>query len=448
MMHGPEHNQTGTRFRLFPQLPFERPWRPPETVTISTPPHRMGPGPSDDHAYLIHPLGKERPFGLHEEPGKPAELELPPWRGSILRPVMPSPDGHFDHIPPGTPEFAEAHVFGAVRFTMDIWQRYLGEPLRWHFARDFDRLEIAMLPIFDNAHVGYGFMEIGEHHEEGEPHVPYALNFDVVAHEFGHLIIYGTLGVPTRDQHPGEYFGFHESAADMVAIIASLHFDSMLDDLLDETSGNLYSFNELSRFAELSANEQIRVASNDKTMWQFVDGWEDEHDLSQPITGALFDILVDVFQELLVERGLVPRALARLSDDIERHPEYDALIQPHFDALYPRHRAEFRAALIEARDYMGVALAETWKRLPADFLGYDDVARTLMAVDRALTGGHHWPEMLSSFAWRGIGEVQIGPRLKEPDETSHAFSSRTVTPETVAHAAGSFRERPAFAPIR
>lgn len=447
-MFAPDDSLTGTRFRLFPQSPFGRAWRPPETVTISTPPGLIGPGPSDDYAYLIHPRGKEQPYGLNEGPGGRQRLDLPPWDGPALRPVQPSAEGHFDHIPPGTPEFAEAHVFGSVRFTMDIWQRYFGAPLSWHFARDFDRLEIAMLPSFDNAHVGYGFMEIGEHREEGEPNVPYALNFDVIAHEFGHLIVYGVMGVPGRDPHPGEYFGFHESAADMVAILAALHFDSMLDDLLDETSGNLYAFNELNRFAELSATEQIRMASNSEKMWQFADGWDDEHDLSQPLTGALFDILVDVFQEILVERGIIPADLAALSDDLERHPEYDALIQPRFDALYPARRAAFRHALIDARDYMGVALAETFRHLSADFLGYDDVARTLMAVDRALTGGHNLPEMAASFAWRGIGQVAAGPRLASPDETSHAFSSRTITPEMVTPAAGSFRERMALAPIR
>ena len=33
----------------------------------------------------------------------------------------------------------------------------------------------------------------------------------------------------------------------------------------------------------------------------------------------------------------------------------------------------FRAALVDARDYMGMALAETWKRLKADDFSYMDV---------------------------------------------------------------------------
>lgn len=438
-MSGRHYSGTGTRFRLFPQLPHGRPGRPPETVWISTPPDRIGPGPSDDLVYLIHPLDKRRPYGLHSGPGGRPLLDLPPWGGGILRPIQPDPDGHFDHIPPDAPEFAEAHVFGALRFTMDVWERYFGHPLAWHFGRDFDRLETVMLPSFDNAHVGYGFMEVGAHHAEDGSTVPYSLNFDVIAHELGHLIIYGTIGVPRPGAGKGEYFGFHESAADMVAILAALHFETMLDDLLDESSGNLYSFNELNRFAELSASEEIRLASNPVKMWEFAAGWAKEHDLSQPLTGALFDILVNVFQEILVERGLIGRDLADLSAAIEQHPEYNSHIQPRFDAVYPARREAFREALIDARDYMGVALAATWQRLSADYLDYLAVAETLMEVDRRLTGGRHHEGMAESFRWRGIGAVEAGPRLRPPDETSHAFSSRTIVPAMLAPAARALR---------
>ena len=50
--------------------------------------------------------------------------------------------------------------------------------------------------------------------------MPFALNFDVIAHELGHLIIYSVLGVPDVMAREGEYFGFHKSAADLTALIA------------------------------------------------------------------------------------------------------------------------------------------------------------------------------------------------------------------------------------
>jgi hypothetical protein len=440
-MHGNRHD-TGTRFSLFPRPPFIHPGRPPEVVSIATPAGMVGPGPSDDRLYLLDPIGKRHPYGISPGPYGTPHLDLPPWRGPIRRPVLPDAEGHFDHLPVGTPEFAKAHVFGTIGFVLDVWERYFGRPIPWHFARNFDRLEVVMLPDFDNSHVGWGFMEVGSYHETDGPPLPFALNFDVVAHETGHLIIYSTIGVPSRTSERGEYFGFQESAADTTAMLAALHFDSMVEHLLEDTHGNLYTYNELDRFAELSATEQIRLASNSVKLSQFAAGWEDEHELSQPLTGALFDILVDIFQENLVERGLIGRDVADLTELVEHRPDYESIIQPVFDAAYPGQREGFRAALIEARDYLGVALAETWKRLSPDYLDYTEVAATLIAVDRALSGGRYREEMTESFVWREIGRVKVGPRLSPPDESSHAFSARTLVPE-VRHRMPkmSFRER-------
>ena len=53
-------------------------------------------------------------------------------------------------------------------------------------------------------------------------------------------------------------------------------------------------------------------------------------------------------------------------------PEYEGLIQALFDKAYGRADG-FRAAFLEARDYMGRALAHTWRRLSPDYLNYEDV---------------------------------------------------------------------------
>src|SRR5208337_3470066 len=123
------------------------------------------------------------------------------------------------------------------------------------------------------------------------------------------------------------YFGFQESAADTTALIAALHFESLVARLLEETHGNLYVFNELDRFAELSPHDEIRIASNDVKLSHFAAGWDDEHALSQPLTGAIFDILVDLFQEVLVERGLIPRDVAEATRQVRDEPGIAAIVQ-------------------------------------------------------------------------------------------------------------------------
>ena len=259
--------------------------------------------------------------------------------------------------------------------------------------------------------------------------LPYALNFDVMAHELGHLIIYSTIGLPSPAGARGEYYGFHESAADTTALIASLHFESLIRHLLEETRGNLYVFNELDRFAELSPHDQIRLASNDVKLSQFAEGWDDEHKLSQPLTGALFDVFIDIFQELLVDRGLIPRDVAEATRRVRDEPKLTEIVQPVFEAAYEARYEEFRTALIDARDYAGAALAETWQRLKADNFSFLDVALILLEIDRAKSGGCFRRAIAESFDWREIGRVTIGPRLKPPGPRSHSHSARTITPD-------------------
>ncbi|SED51212.1 hypothetical protein SAMN05519104_3703 [Rhizobiales bacterium GAS188] len=441
-----EQDANGVRFRLFPKPPFLHPGHPPETVHVSGRPGSIGPGPSDDHMYLINPVGKSYDYGLNRTPYGTIFLNLPPWRGEIRRPVRPGADGHFDHIPIDAPEFAEAHIFGSVRFTLDIWERYFGHSIDWHFAKDFQRLEIAMLPAFDNSHVGYGFMEIGAQHRGDGAIMPYSLNFDVMAHELGHLVIYGTVGVPNRVAENGEYFGWQESAADLSAMVASLHFQQHLSHLLEETHGNFYTFNELDRFAELDTNTQIRLANNSLTLADFADGWHDEHKLSQPMTGAVFDILVDVFQEALVERGLISRAAADRARGVEHDPSSAPRVQALFDEAYQGRSGEFREALIEARDYLGAIFAAAVERLSPDHLNYAIIADAMLDADRALTGGRYRRLMLESFDWRGIGRVKVGPRLSPPDDKNHTHSDRTLLPQFTGQLPKlSFRERMIFA---
>jgi hypothetical protein len=225
-------------------------------------------------------------------------------------------------------------------------------------------------------------------------------------------------------------------------LIAAMHFESLLSYLLDESRGNLYTYNELNRFAELGEHEQIRLASNDTKLSEFSDGWDDEHALSQPLTGALFDIIVDVFQEILVAHSFVSPEIAAMTRQVRDKPDAEAVIQAHFDKAYAAQPEAFRAALIGARDYMGSLLANTWKRLNADNFTYLTVARIVASEDLALSGGRFQRAIAESFEWREIGRAIVGPRLKPPGPNSHTHSARTVTPAWVRHLPKmSYRER-------
>jgi hypothetical protein len=435
----------GTRFRVFPQPPFADPSALPEIIEVSSPAGSIGPGPADERMYFVQPLGKRYPYGLNIGPLGTPWVFLPPWTGASGPPVEPGPEGHFDHFEAGTPEFEAAHLFGVTRFVMDVWERYLGHPIRWHFQRDFDRLELSILPGWDNAQMGYGYLEAGTIRRKDGKVLPFALNFDVIAHELGHAIIYSEVGMPRLDAESGEYFGFHEAAADWVALISALHFPSVVKRLLETTSGNLYTFNEFNRFSEFSKNEQIRVASNYLKLSDFARGWDDEHELAKPLIGALFDLFVDIFHETLVEIGAIDRGLEDLSDITLNRPEYEPEMQAEFDRAYQSDPRSFVFALEETRDLLGEMLVLAWKSLAPDNLGYADFGDQLAAADRLLTQGRLRGIIFNNFLWRDIGLVRAGLRVRPPGRSSHSFSGRSATPEHQLEFPNmSYRERSAL----
>ncbi len=413
----------GTRFRLFPQPFFLESYRDPVVVELPIPPGSLAPGPADSRMYAIRPIGKTRPYGFTET----GALYLPPWSGPILPPPAADAQGHFDWLTPGDPRFLPAHAFACAHFVLDVWERFLG-PVRWHFADVFPRLEILCLDGWDNGQGGFGFLELGENIRwRGKAH-SFALNFDTIAHEIGHLLVFAHLGLPDPAEQSGEYRGFHEAMADLVALVAAAHFDAVLDEVLEKTKGNLYVTNELGRFAELSASEQIRIASNSVTLEEFAIGWSDEHDLALPLLGAFFDILVEIFQTLLVERGHLPASIIEFADNVERMQAFQHPIDELYEKAYARDPAGFRQALAAARDILASYLAALLKALPGAPISYARIRALTVAIEGRITGGRFARAVEESFAWRRIGEVQVGPLLAALPSRSHISSARTAVP--------------------
>jgi hypothetical protein len=415
----------GTRFNLHVQPPIGGSRNQTETVTVSSPAGSIVAGPADDRMYVVAPVGKRFPYGLNPGPFGTPFIYLPPWRGPVRPPALPDDRGHFDHYRPGDPGFEAAHVFGAIRFTLDVWERCLGQSLVWHFQDRFDRLEISLLPEWDNAQYGYGYIEIGSHFENGRKVASFVLDFDVIAHEIGHAIVYAVLGVPRANAQFPEYLGFQESFSDCVSLIVALHFPSVIAGVLEQTRGNLNRENRLARFSEYAPHRQIRKANNRRTMADFAYEYKDEHALSQPLTGAIFDILSDVFHEQLVERGLISPELENLADIAERDPAADILVQRGFDRAFSSHPGGFCESLEAARDVVSANLAEALWGLAPEFLDYGDVARAFAAADATISGGRYARIIRRNFAQRGIGRIHAGRRAAS---LGHAMSDRTLLP--------------------
>jgi hypothetical protein len=76
-----------------------------------------------------------------------------------------------------------------------------------------------------------------------------AQSVDVVAHETGHAIL-DALRPDLWNSVAPEVWAFHESFADMMAILTSMQYDELLQNALDETGGDLSKSNVITRSAE------------------------------------------------------------------------------------------------------------------------------------------------------------------------------------------------------
>jgi hypothetical protein len=380
----------GTRVRLFPQAPFLAGFAEPEIVWLSPPAGSIAPGPADDRMYVIDAIDKDEPYAFPY---------LPPYYGPTRAPVEPDENGHFAHFAPGSHEFLAVHMYGSVRRVLDIFESYLGRRIEWPFRLDYPRLEIIPLIHWNNAQSGYGYIEFGRFSStEGVIH-PYGLNFDVIAHEIGHTIIFSLVGFPTSGEMPLAFRAFHEACADVTALIGLLHFDSVLDRLLRSCRGNIYTLNELNRLAEISETKQIRIASNNAKMWEVS---PEPHDLSRPLTGACFDIIVYLYAAELEHRGLIPPDLWTRAFETKTHEQWADQVSETFARRYENRHFAFKAALMEARDIFGHCLVSAWQAMSPNQLTFETFGTALLDACRAIAGERHLDEIRAIFQWRGI----------------------------------------------
>ena len=160
-------------------------------------------------------------------------LDLPPYRGPALPPVPPGADGHFDHLEPGDARVhGGAHVRHAAlraRRLGALFRRRDPVALRRRLRRGSSwcrwstgTMRSAATASSRPASPGRG--------ARAPPVLPQLRRARPRARARLHLR--AARHCRRRTGSSAEYLAFHESAADCMAMIAVLHFDSVVDELL------------------------------------------------------------------------------------------------------------------------------------------------------------------------------------------------------------------------
>ncbi|MES3025154.1 MAG: hypothetical protein V4857_26565 [Pseudomonadota bacterium] len=221
-----------------------------------------------------------------------------------------SPNAFGDFIAaPDSPQFDAVHTFAVVRQTLTMYQRALAAsdhasplPWQWNSSIDTEPLQVFPygLPNVMNAFYSRSqcCLKFGDFVPSGSSERVFTCrSFDIVAHETGHAVLDGLKPEWLLADNPPQTGGLHEAFGDLTAIFLALSQLDQCEAVIAQTKARLHDKTFLADIAEqfglaLGRANGLRNADNDITMSEAGD---QVHAISQVFTGAMYDILADLF---------------------------------------------------------------------------------------------------------------------------------------------------------
>ncbi|MGX4641571.1 hypothetical protein [Massilia sp. SYSU DXS3249] len=225
-----------------------------------------------------------------------------------ISPVEPNAFGDFVTMP-DTPQFDAVHTFAVVRQTLTMYQRSLSSagaemPLPWQWNSSIDTAPLQIfpygLPNVMNAFYSrtQNCLKFGDFVPSGQSERVFTCrSFDIVAHETGHAVLDGLKPHWLLADAPPQTGGMHEAFGDLTAIFLALSQLDQCEAVVAQTKARLHDKTFLADIAEqfglaLGGTTGLRNADNDLTLSQ---AGTQVHAISQVFTGAVYDILADIF---------------------------------------------------------------------------------------------------------------------------------------------------------
>ena len=206
----------------------------------------------------------------------------------------------------GTPQFDCAHTFAVVRQAITMYERHNGGdpvPFAWNAGGNTD--PVTVFPhAAEGANAFYSrtakalkFLFFTPQGEPPSGTVHTCRSFDIVAHETGHAVLDGLKPGWLSAGNPPQTGGLHESFGDLTAIFLALAQPDQADALVAITKSDLHDRSFLADLAEefgraLGMPSGLRNADNDLKLSQV---GNEVHAISQVFTGAVYDVLADVY---------------------------------------------------------------------------------------------------------------------------------------------------------
>ncbi|MEZ6016055.1 MAG: hypothetical protein R3F49_13125 [Planctomycetota bacterium] len=206
----------------------------------------------------------------------------------------------------------QVNVWAHVARTLAILEdsRVLGRRIAWAFPGGrlilrphAFRAENAYYDREQGA-IHFGYFDVGTGRQK---RVVYAcLSHDIITHELGHAVLDGLKPLYYELDSP-DVAGFHEYFGDALAMVSSLTMREVVRAIVRERPGKLGLRNLVSDIAlEFGSNDRgeqpLRSAANRRTMRDLRGQWE-EHDYSEVLTGAFYDLLRALYEDSVARRA-------------------------------------------------------------------------------------------------------------------------------------------------
>jgi hypothetical protein len=327
-----EGSQPPVRFIPTPSAPYQQQHRLARLLEQPAEPADDGMGteaPALPHAFgarvlmwkqdpSVGEIGTRRAYLPGPVLAGPRDARIAPGAPGI-DPVEPNAFGDFV-TQPDTPQFDAVHTFAVVRQTLTMYQRALlaaglDMPLPWQWNTSMDTRPLAVypygLPNVMNAFYSrtQACLKFGDFVpntngagaaslDGAEPARVYTCrSFDIVAHETAHAVLDGLKPQWLLADAPPQTGGLHEAFGDLTAIFLALSQLDQCEAVVAQTKAHLHDKTYLSDIAEefgmaLGGSTGLRNADNDLTLGQ---AGTQVHAISQVFTGAMYDVLADMF---------------------------------------------------------------------------------------------------------------------------------------------------------
>lgn len=220
------------------------------------------------------------------------------------------------------PQFHQVSTWAVLQNTLDFYESGwgLGRRILWGF--EGNRLIVVPHAGYgENAYYDRGSKSLQFYYfdDEAGRRIFTCLSSDIVNHEFGHALLDGIRPHYFEAVSP-ETAAFHEFIGDLNALLMAFRNNSFRQFIADRTAGDLSKDVFLSSLASefgaaVSGVPYLRSARNERTMREF-EGSLRPHDMSEVLTGAMFDILSGFAASYLGK----PRAAGGDADDPRKTP--------------------------------------------------------------------------------------------------------------------------------